>query len=205
MKNAKRVCTLISKYCSQCGVKRISEAEQFCPCGHVHYDNPIPLVLCVLMSGEKALLVRRAHPPYAKCWAPPGGYVDNGESVDAAAIREVREETGIILQEEQLIPYSIASVPSINQIYIIFRAHLDEPIKPVLCEEVLAAEWFSEDELPQDDFWLPAHIPSFKSLFKSVRTGKFKFYVNQSTYDFSSSRSLRLTEGFMGDPQSPAE
>lgn len=196
---------MISRYCSQCGVRRISVADKFCSCSHVHYDNPIPLVLCVLMSGEKALLVRRANPPYAKCWAPPGGYVDHGESVDAAAVREVREETGIILREDQLIPYSVASVPSINQIYIIFRAHLDELIMPVPCDEVLDAKWFGEDELPQDDFWLPAHIPSFKSLFKSVRTGKFKFYVNQSTYDFSSSRGLMLSEGLIGDFPSSEE
>lgn len=180
------------RYCSQCGAKRDSLSQKFCQCGEVHYDNPVPLVLCVLFAGEKSLLVKRAHPPFDGYWAPPGGFVDSGESIDTAAIREVREETGIELTEDQLIPYSIASVPVMNQIYIIFRVHLKEEVSPVLSEETSDAAWFSEDEIPLEDFWLPAHFPSFRSLFQSVKTGKFKFYVNESSYQTSRSRGLKL-------------
>ena len=158
----------------------------------------MPLVLCVLLCGEQALLVRRAVEPYRGRWAPPGGYVDPGEGVEAAALREVCEETGICLQKEQLIPYSISSIPSMNQIYIIFRAHLDQPVQPQPGDEVSAAQWFSEVDIPVDEFWLPAHMPSFRSLFRSVRQGKFKFYVNESSYDFSTGRGIVVDSGVDG-------
>lgn len=185
---------MIARYCTQCGTQRTSVSARFCQCGAEHYDNPVPLVLCVLLTGQKSLLVKRARQPYRGRWAPPGGFVDAGESVDGAAVREVREETGIILSEEQLIPYSIASVPTMNQIYIIFRAHLEQEQTPIPGDEVMEAAWFAEDEIPVDDFWLPAHISSFRSLFRSVRSGQFKFYINKSSYDFSTARGLKLAE-----------
>ena len=185
---------MVEHYCSHCGAKRQDISEKFCTCGKVHYDNPVPLVLCILLAGNKSLLVRRAHPPYRGLWAPPGGYVDKGETVEEAIIREVREETGIEITEDMLIPYSISSVPSMNQIYIIFRAHLNEMLQPLNCDEVEEAAWFDEEHIPIEQFWLPAHINSFKALFRSIRSGKYKFYVNQSSYDTSSARGHRLID-----------
>lgn len=58
-------------------------------------DHPRLAVLAVVLSGDRVLLVRRRNPPDAGLWGYPGGHVDWGETVEAAALRELAEETGL--------------------------------------------------------------------------------------------------------------
>jgi 8-oxo-dGTP diphosphatase len=58
--------------------------------------TPALTVDCVAIDGQgRLLLIRRKHPPYAGKYALPGGFVDVGESVEAACRRELMEETGV--------------------------------------------------------------------------------------------------------------
>ena len=56
---------------------------------------PIAAVIAVVVRGEKLLLVRRSHKPDAGRWGFPGGKIERGETVLAAALRELDEETGV--------------------------------------------------------------------------------------------------------------
>jgi 8-oxo-dGTP diphosphatase len=55
------------------------------------YKNPLPTVDVIINYEGGIVLIKRRNPPYG--WAMPGGFVDYGESLEAAAVREAKEET----------------------------------------------------------------------------------------------------------------
>jgi 8-oxo-dGTP diphosphatase len=70
------------------------------------FKNPIPTVDCIIeLAGDRIVFIRRANPPIG--WALPGGFVDEGEPLHAAAVREAKEETGLTVELiEQFFTYS---------------------------------------------------------------------------------------------------
>src|SRR5512147_2737538 len=61
------------------------------------YQNPIPTVDIIIEFGtEEVVLIKRKNPPFG--WAIPGGFVDYGESLEQAAVREAQEETSLEIE-----------------------------------------------------------------------------------------------------------
>lgn len=65
--------------------------------------SPVPAVISVVVRDGSVLLVRRANPPDIGLWGFPGGHIEWGESLPEAAIRELREETGVIAEAGEVL------------------------------------------------------------------------------------------------------
>lgn len=75
-----------------------------CPsCGTpvIRYRNPLPTVDVIIELEKGIILIKRKNPPFG--WALPGGFVDYGESLEQAAIREAREETSLEISNLRLL------------------------------------------------------------------------------------------------------
>lgn len=115
---------MIAQFCVRCGTALTTAVvagreRPTCPaCGFVVYHNPAPVGMAVVEDQGRLVLIRRTIPPLKGYWAPPAGYVEIGESVPEAAIREAREETGLEITLDGLIGvYSQADVPVVIVAY----------------------------------------------------------------------------------------
>src|SRR5205085_9817805 len=92
-----------------------------CPsCGFVFYIDPKIAVGTVVRSASGLVLVRRAiEPGYGK-WVFPGGYVDRGEPLTMAALREAREECGLEVRLDGLI--NVYSYPGKAPVIVVYAA-----------------------------------------------------------------------------------
>jgi 8-oxo-dGTP diphosphatase len=66
-------------------------------------SSPLVGVGAIIIEDSRVLLVKRAHPPLQDLWSIPGGVLEVGEFVREAAIREAREETGLIVEPGDLL------------------------------------------------------------------------------------------------------
>ncbi len=112
------------------------------------YKNPYPTVDIIIEHENGIVLVSRKNPPYG--WAIPGGFVDYGESLPAAAIREAREETSLDVELiEQFYTYSKPDRdPRFHTISTVFIAK-GRGI-PKGSDDAREAKLFSEETLPSD-------------------------------------------------------
>ena len=112
------------------------------------FQNPVPTVDVIIESPEGILLIKRKNSPFG--WALPGGFVDYGETVENAIIREAREETGLNIRNvRQFHSYSAPDRdPRQHTISIVFTAEaLGEPHAS---DDALEVRFFSYDNLPDD-------------------------------------------------------
>lgn len=118
-------------------------------CGFVFYLDPKLAVGTVIADEQnRIVLVRRAiEPGYGK-WVFPGGYVDRGEAVQEAAIREAREEAGLEIRLGRLI--NIYSYTGRTPVIVVYAATILGG--QLMCdEEGLEARLFDPNEIPWDE------------------------------------------------------
>ena len=95
-----------------------------CPtCGFILYRNPVPGVGVLVEIDGKIVLIKRGQAPFAGSWALPAGYIEADESVEQAAVRECKEETGLDVELVELFGvYSFPEGPVHSGIIIFYRA-----------------------------------------------------------------------------------
>ncbi len=110
----------------------------------------VDLVALTIRDGRlQALLIRRGIPPYPGSWALPGGFVLDHEDLDAAAHRELAEETGMSGHLEQLASYGAPGRdPRGRVVAIAYLALLPEAALPTAGSDAADAAWHPVDTLP---------------------------------------------------------
>src|SRR5690242_2620935 len=116
-------------------------------------EIPFVGVGAIIIEDERVLLVKRAHPPLQAQWSIPGGVLEVGELVRDAAIREAREETGLIVEPGELLGVYDRILRNAEQ-----RVQYHYVLIDFLCRsvggELQAADdaaevgWFTREELP---------------------------------------------------------
>jgi ADP-ribose pyrophosphatase YjhB (NUDIX family) len=124
--------------------------QLLCPhCGKAvtAYRNPFPTVDVIIELAGGIVLIKRKNPPYG--WALPGGFVDYGESLEAAAIREAREETSLDVRlVSQLGAYSDPRRdPRHHTIAVVFIARADG--EPRAADDAAEIGVFDRETLPE--------------------------------------------------------
>jgi ADP-ribose pyrophosphatase YjhB (NUDIX family) len=121
----------------------------FCGRGLERYRNPFPTVDIIIETGKGIVLIQRKNPPYG--WALPGGFVDYGESLEKAAIREAKEETSLDVELiSQLGAYSDPSRdPRHHTISVVFRARAIGGLLQA-SDDAVETGIFNRDNLPEN-------------------------------------------------------
>jgi len=154
------------RFCPRCGgalerrlLKATEPERPVCTrCGFVFYIDPkIAVGTIIETNAGRLVLVRRAiEPGYGK-WVFPGGYVDRGEPLTAAAIREAREECGLDVRLDGLV--NIYSYPGRAPVIVVYAA---TALGGTLC---------ADDECLETAEVEPTAIPWDELAFRSTREG----------------------------------
>lgn len=186
-------------FCSDCG-GRISrqwvaadgrERDVCMNCRQVHYENPRILVTAMITWQDRLLLCRRAHDPSYGLWCAPGGFMEKGETLEQAAARELEEETGVRIEADQLTLYTVTNLPMISEVYVVFRASVNEPT--IACgAESLEAGFFRRDEIPWNQLAWPQLGSYIRLFFREQKAADFGIHLSRADLEGGFRRSYRI-------------
>ena len=141
------------RFCPQCGgrlekrlIKPMEPRRLVCTvCGFIFYLDPKLSVIAVIPMDEGVVMVRRAINPGYGLWVVPGGFVDLGEVLEDALVRETQEETLLTVRPIRLL--NIYSYPDHRTV---IAAYVTEYVSGELAagDETLEARVFGLKEIP---------------------------------------------------------
>lgn len=153
-----------NQFCSRCGTKTLRKPEERgkeCPnCGELFYPRISPAVIVLIRKGKEILLARSPNFP-PDMYSLIAGFVEPGESAEAAVVREIREEVGI--EVKNITYFGTQAWPFPNSLMIGFTAEYDSGEIQPDGFEIEDAKWFSVENLPV----LPGKISIARKLIDS--------------------------------------
>ncbi len=163
------------KFCSSCGsaeiTQKIPEGDNrpryVCSaCNEIFYHNPNIVAGCIAEWQGKILMCKRAIEPRYGKWTLPAGFMENQETMHAAAARETQEEA--TAEVVNLSLYTMYNLPHISQVYVIFRGELVEgEASPGI--ESLEVALMDEAEIPWNEIAFPVIKETLEAYFEDKR------------------------------------
>lgn len=170
-------------FCPNCGSDRLeliippgdNRLREICgSCQTIHYSNPKIVTGCLPVWEDKVLLCRRAIEPCHGLWNVPSGYLENGESVEDGARREVWEEAAARVELQYLI--TLYNLPKINQVYLQFIGDLVNG-EFAVGEESLECRLFSQAEIPWSEMAFSSSTYTLNRYFETRDAGRPKLFI----------------------------
>ncbi|EST36726.1 NUDIX hydrolase [Streptomycetaceae bacterium MP113-05] len=141
----------LHRFCSRCGARTVIAAAghvRRCPaCGAEHYPRTDPAVIMLVTDAQdRALLGRQVHWPEGR-FSTLAGFVEPGESIEHAVVREVAEEAGVEVPVEGVAYVGSQPWPFPSSLMLGFTARAVSSRILVDGDEIEEARWFSRDDL----------------------------------------------------------
>lgn len=141
----------LHRFCSRCGERTVIAAAghvRRCPaCGAEHYPRTDPAVIMLVTDAhDRALLGRQVHWPEGR-FSTLAGFVEPGESIEHAVVREVAEEVGVEVPVEGVAYVGSQPWPFPSSLMLGFTARAASSRIEVDGEEIEEARWFSREDL----------------------------------------------------------
>lgn len=138
------------------------------------YPRPAVTTDCVVFTQEeepKVLLIQRGNEPYKGCWAFPGGFMNMEETAEECAVRELKEETGLTVNQiQQIGAYSkVDRDPRGRTVSIAYLAIVDAPTAVSGMDDAAKAAWFPLSSLPDLAFDHQDIMADAIALFNNIR------------------------------------
>ncbi len=147
------------RYCPRCGERslraRKSRAVRCSGCGFLYFHNNAAAAGTVVRCGPDVLFIERGQEPSKGLIDVPGGFVDYGESLEQAAIRETHEEVGLLLDEVSYL-YSFANVYRYAGVVyqtcdVYFEASVDERPALAPADDAASCCWRRPEDVRPDE------------------------------------------------------
>lgn len=142
------------KFCPKCGTAvlhqfRFGRERPICPaCGFIYFADPKVAVAVLVRHNGRVLLVRRANEPFRGLWSLPAGFVDADEDPLEAAMRECREETGLVVQITGILTITYGREHARGSDFVIVYGGEITGGTLHAGDDADAAEWFERGDLP---------------------------------------------------------
>lgn len=170
------------KYCSNCGANLTLAVPPgdhlprfMClQCDTIHYQNPKLVAGCVAEWQGEILICKRAIEPRSGFWTLPAGFMENGETTEAAAARETVEEA--LATVTDLVPFALVNVPHVDQVHLMFRGMLVDG-KHAPGPESQETRLVAEEDIPWDEIAFPSVRFTLERYLEDRRNGQFGFHI----------------------------
>jgi ADP-ribose pyrophosphatase YjhB (NUDIX family) len=138
-------------FCPRCGAPatvQFPRSLRCTRCDYIAFYNPKPVGCAIAREPDgRVWLARRGHEPGRGRWSMPGGFVDLGETVEEAILRELREELDVDARIGALV--GVYSRADDRVVVVVFEARVDGTPRPT--DEAPEVRAFAADEIPWDE------------------------------------------------------
>jgi ADP-ribose pyrophosphatase YjhB (NUDIX family) len=159
------------KFCSNCAhpISFSSVEGEHIPrfhcvsCGEIHYVNPKVIVGCLPIWEDKVMLCKRGIEPQYGLWNIPGGFMENEETTEEGAVREMLEETNGRVNVIGL--HTVFNVVPVNQVHLHYLVEMVD-LNYSLTPESIDIQLFTEAEIPWHDIAFASSKFALKKYFE---------------------------------------